>query len=169
MDWHRPGDKQLSEPMMISLPTHIYVTRPQWVKDTSMKSEYWNLHDSRVPYCFCTKVLKLMYHQSYCHGWQIPLTLTLNTGPGKEWCHQPTSMYMTQCGSVISLMSYCVTRSHKWKQKIYMLFYVASIKLFAWMYVINLMWKMFVVIHWCLGNNKHWWCILVNSLAPGRF
>ena len=27
-----PGDKPLSEPMMVSLPTHIYVTRPQWVK-----------------------------------------------------------------------------------------------------------------------------------------
>ena len=31
MDWHRPGDKPLSEPMMDSLPTHICVTRPQWV------------------------------------------------------------------------------------------------------------------------------------------
>ena len=32
MAWRRPGDKPLSEPMMVSLPTHIYVTRPQWVK-----------------------------------------------------------------------------------------------------------------------------------------
>ena len=29
--WHRPGDKPLSEPMMLDLPTHICVTRPQWV------------------------------------------------------------------------------------------------------------------------------------------
>ena len=28
---HRPGDKPLSEPMMVSLMTHIRVTRPQWV------------------------------------------------------------------------------------------------------------------------------------------
>ena len=28
----RPGDKPLSEPMMVSLLTHICVTRPQWVK-----------------------------------------------------------------------------------------------------------------------------------------
>ena len=27
-----PGDKPLSEPMMVSLLTHICVTRPQWVK-----------------------------------------------------------------------------------------------------------------------------------------
>ena len=31
MAWSRPGDKPLSEPMMVSLPTHICVTRPQWV------------------------------------------------------------------------------------------------------------------------------------------
>ena len=27
----RPSDKPLSEPMMVSLPTHICITRPQWV------------------------------------------------------------------------------------------------------------------------------------------
>ena len=32
MAWRRSGDKPLSEPMMISLLTHICVTRPQWVK-----------------------------------------------------------------------------------------------------------------------------------------
>ena len=33
MAWCRPGDKPLSEPMMISLPRHICVARPQWVDD----------------------------------------------------------------------------------------------------------------------------------------
>ena len=31
MAWRRPGDKPLSEPMMVSLLTHICVTLPQWV------------------------------------------------------------------------------------------------------------------------------------------
>ena len=31
MAWRRPGDKPLSESMLVSLPTHICVTRPQWV------------------------------------------------------------------------------------------------------------------------------------------
>ena len=31
MAWRRPGDKPLSEPLMVRLPTHICVTRPQWV------------------------------------------------------------------------------------------------------------------------------------------
>ena len=32
MAWRRPGDKPLSEPMMVRLLTHICVTRPQCVK-----------------------------------------------------------------------------------------------------------------------------------------
>ena len=39
MGWRRPGDKPLSEPMMVSLPTHICVTRPQWV-NTNMNGYY---------------------------------------------------------------------------------------------------------------------------------
>ena len=31
MAWRPPGDKPLSEPMMVSLRTHICATRPQWV------------------------------------------------------------------------------------------------------------------------------------------
>ena len=31
MAWRRPGDKPLSEPLMVRLPRHICVTRPQWV------------------------------------------------------------------------------------------------------------------------------------------
>ena len=32
MAWRRPGDKPLSEPVMVILSTHICVSRPQWVK-----------------------------------------------------------------------------------------------------------------------------------------
>ena len=50
MAWRRSGDKPLSEPMMISLPTHICVTRPQWVNtlrfekitaDYTVKWKWW--------------------------------------------------------------------------------------------------------------------------------
>ena len=30
MDWRCPADKPLSEPMVISFPTHICITQPQW-------------------------------------------------------------------------------------------------------------------------------------------
>ena len=41
MAWRRPGDKPLSEPMMVRFPTHICVTRPQWVK---VFGEFGELH-----------------------------------------------------------------------------------------------------------------------------
>ena len=34
--WRRSGDKPLSEPMMVRLPTHICVTRTQWVNLNQM-------------------------------------------------------------------------------------------------------------------------------------
>ena len=43
MAWRRPGDKPLSEPMMVSLLTHICVARPQWVKLTEAE---WRIHAS---------------------------------------------------------------------------------------------------------------------------
>ena len=32
MAWRRPGTKPLSEPMMVRLPMHIWISRPPWVK-----------------------------------------------------------------------------------------------------------------------------------------
>ena len=43
MAWRRPGDKPLSEPMMVSLPTHICVSRPQWVNVLSENECVWRL------------------------------------------------------------------------------------------------------------------------------
>ena len=43
MAWRRPGDKPLSEPMMVRLPTHICVTRPQWVNDILIILFFWVL------------------------------------------------------------------------------------------------------------------------------
>ena len=43
MAWRRPGDKPLSEPMMVSLPTHICVIRPQWVNRTVLSQRTWNV------------------------------------------------------------------------------------------------------------------------------
>ena len=45
MAWRRPGDKPLSEPMMVNLPTHICVTRPQWVNKHSKVSNVDNSDD----------------------------------------------------------------------------------------------------------------------------
>ena len=43
MAWRQPGDKPLSEPMMVRLATHICVTRPQWVKiNPARRCCVWN-------------------------------------------------------------------------------------------------------------------------------
>ena len=66
MAWRGPGDKPLSEPMMVSLSTHICVTRPQWVKwdfnqnKQNFVSRYWIwgchlrtfIHSVRTSVCY---------------------------------------------------------------------------------------------------------------------
>ena len=42
MAWHHSGDKPLSELMMVSLLTHICVTRPQWVQQNFLYRTYLN-------------------------------------------------------------------------------------------------------------------------------
>ena len=42
MAWRRPGDKPLSGPMIVRLPTHICVTRPLWVKNEKTQNHYLN-------------------------------------------------------------------------------------------------------------------------------
>ena len=46
MAWRLPGDKPLSEAMMVSLLTHICVMRPQWVKVGMLSRHYLSCTDS---------------------------------------------------------------------------------------------------------------------------
>ena len=55
MAWRCPGDKPLSEPKMVSLPTHICVTRPQWVKP-----RYPCANETRLQ-CVCKRVKSCLY------------------------------------------------------------------------------------------------------------
>ena len=53
MAWRRPGDKPLSEPMMVSLLTHICITQPQWVNILDFYNNhklciYILFHDSKL-------------------------------------------------------------------------------------------------------------------------
>ena len=53
MAWRRPGDKPLSEPMMVSSLTHICVTRPQWVKPKNWKKR-GNFYQGCKPIELCS-------------------------------------------------------------------------------------------------------------------
>ena len=61
MAWRRPGDKPLSEPMMVRLPTHICVTRPQWVNWRAermlIKQDTWH-HMAPMDHSELTSVIK---------------------------------------------------------------------------------------------------------------
>ena len=48
MAWRHPGDKPLSEPMMVSLPTHICIIRPQWLKGNSACA----VSEMKLFYCY---------------------------------------------------------------------------------------------------------------------
>ena len=56
IDWRRPGDKPLSEPVMVSLLTHICVTRPQWIRVllvfTWVSIQPWNVNNASVRLCY---------------------------------------------------------------------------------------------------------------------
>ena len=57
MAWRRTGDKPLSEPMMVSLPTYLCITRPQWV----------NVFESDLYFIFiCTFLLAAI---CYMNAW----------------------------------------------------------------------------------------------------
>ena len=55
MAWRRPGDKPLSEPVMVSLLTHICVTRPQWVKVANVDLVNCLKYASLDSKCWCTR------------------------------------------------------------------------------------------------------------------
>ena len=81
MAWHRSGDKPLSEPMMVSLPTHICVTRPQWVKSGTTKNTPGSQHIKRyfleiklVIFGLC-KGLVSNRHQTIKQIWQTQVSL----------------------------------------------------------------------------------------------
>ena len=66
MAWRRSGDKPLFEPMMVSLLTHICVTRPQWVKLA------WPVLDlTWIPFMFIFQngfqLFLLTYSCTYCY------------------------------------------------------------------------------------------------------
>ena len=71
MAWRRPGDKPLSEPMMVSLLTHICVTRPQWVNIFKLKQNGRYFPDYILRALSCKKVW--IYNHSdfigFCSLW----------------------------------------------------------------------------------------------------
>ena len=52
MAWHWAGDNQLSVPMVVILPTHISVTRPQWLNHCGQTTKKCDTYSARCVFCF---------------------------------------------------------------------------------------------------------------------
>ena len=75
MAWRQPGDKPLSEPMLVRPLTHICVTRPQWVNIKMLSYQYRDFH-----YKYKTvSWLSYLYNRNP-HAWKDGLNI--ETGPG---------------------------------------------------------------------------------------
>ena len=75
MAWRRSGDKPLSEPMMVSLLTHICVTRPQWVNKPTIC-----VH--RLAFHFDVHDFIFIFHCLPIYQWSCVLSLKKT----QNWC-----------------------------------------------------------------------------------
>ena len=92
MAWRLPGDKPLSEPMMISLLTHICVTRPQWV-------------NKRLAVQYCFSVIKISQWTALWeyHCCRQNMTFVLEfVGTCGRWTHVDTEQLYPKKGREIS-------------------------------------------------------------------
>ena len=58
MAWRRTGDKPLSEQMRVSLPTHICVTRPQWVNSVENTNHDIKWKNTQIDICLSPLMIK---------------------------------------------------------------------------------------------------------------
>ena len=87
MAWRRPGDKPLSESMLVRLPTHICVTRPQWVNlkwiwTISPKAQTSLVKISKQNYCQVSNIRRTKFQNLNvsCLVLQLPLCNLLKPG-----------------------------------------------------------------------------------------
>ena len=85
MAWRRWGDKLLSEPLMVSLLTHICVTRPQWIKAQFRGPELYKKNGGRACVYFKTNVTNARY--DYLTA-LVPLHCDVTIRPSSiiTWC-----------------------------------------------------------------------------------
>ena len=69
MAWRRPGDKPLSQPMMVSLLTHICVTRPQWVKSKLLCRGTKSWHQRQARSARASLITNFLYDMKRDRRW----------------------------------------------------------------------------------------------------
>ena len=91
MAWHRPGDKPVSEPVMVTLLTHICVTRPQWVKaciSNKIHTKVWDVLPTKVQFLAITSHMFYVVLITYsCLNWELMVTMMTHRSKWKIWCN----------------------------------------------------------------------------------
>ena len=112
MAWRRPGDKPSSGPIMVSLLTHICVTRPQWVKASGFNGMplqlplCWHVENNSVILCISCH-LSDMKHLSqggriiFCVFWIYQIIHLRNT----YICGLHTSFYMWMANWTLNMIT----------------------------------------------------------------
>ena len=83
MAWHWPGAKPLPELMMVRLPTHISVTRPQWV-NIKVLNRAFNKYKYSLKWwqLDMIKLLSVSYLRYKCNRRRAPSTVWLEAARG---------------------------------------------------------------------------------------
>ena len=75
MAWRRPGDKPLSEPMMVVLPMHICVTRPPWVNTLRPRQNGCHMADNILTLIFWKKIATFLLKSHWILFPRVELTM----------------------------------------------------------------------------------------------
>ena len=79
MAWRRTGDKPLSEPVMVILPTHIWVIQPQWVKENQLCHSFCHWIQQAAFAWRDQQLYNLLCNFSSLFLNKLPAALSLNT------------------------------------------------------------------------------------------
>ena len=82
MAWCHQGDKPLSEPMMVRLPTHICVARLQWVKTLVEFECYWTILNTNV---MALRLSEIRCFMQYWNGTLMPEAKHLGVLTHIDW------------------------------------------------------------------------------------
>ena len=90
MAWRRPGDRPLSEPMLVFVPTHICVTRPQWVNPLGF---FEVLLSTFTVFLAATKQLYEWFSPSVCPSVRLSVCHTFLTMFRSSYHHEIFGSY----------------------------------------------------------------------------